>query len=136
VAAPVAGMIALKVERGDSWWKLAENYLGSGARWRELREMNPAGTDARPAEFLLLGSTVLVPAGVAGRKVVAAKIVTVKKGNTLWSMAREHLGRGTAWKCLAEANPELGEPEQLQIGTQVRLPAGDACGGGVVKSRK
>ena len=135
-SAAVAGMIARKVERGDSWWKLAENYLGSGARWKELREMNPAGTNAQAPEFLLLGSTVLVPAGVVGRQVVTAKIVTVKKGDTLWSMAREHLGRGTAWKCLAEANPELGEPEQLQIGARVQLPAGDACGGGVVKSRK
>jgi nucleoid-associated protein YgaU len=133
--APVAGMVARRVVRGDSWWKLAENYLGSGARWKKLREMNPAGTDARPAEFLLLGSTVLVPAGVVGRQ-AAARIVTVKKGDTLWSMAREHFGHGAAWKCLAEANPELGEPEQLQIGARVRLPAGNACAGEVVKSRK
>ncbi len=129
-------MVAWRVERGDSWWKLAENYLGNGARWRELREMNLTATEARTPELLLLGSTVMVPAGVVARPAVAAKSVTVKKGDTLWSMAREHLGRGTAWKCLAEANPELGEPEQLQIGAQVRLPEGNACGGGAVKIRK
>lgn len=134
--APVAGMVARRVERGDSWWKLAENYLGSGARWKELREMNPAGTAARAPEFLLLGSTVLVPARVAGRETAVAKSVTVRKGDTLWSMAREHLGRGAAWKCLAEANPELGEPERLQIGARVMLPEGNACGAGVVKSQK
>lgn len=135
-AAPMAGMVVRRVVRGDSWWKLAENYLGSGARWKELREMNPAGTDARPAEFLLLGSTVLVPTRVVGSGAAATKIVTVKKGDTLWSMAREHFGHGAAWRCLAEANPELGEPEQLQIGARVRLPAGNACGGGVAKSRE
>jgi nucleoid-associated protein YgaU len=134
--APMAGMVARRVERGDSWWKLAENYLGNGARWRELREMNLTATEARTPELLLLGSTVMVPAGVVARPAVAAKSVTVKKGDTLWSIAKDNLGRGTAWKCLAEANPEVGEPERLQIGATVQLPAGNACGVGVVKSLK
>jgi nucleoid-associated protein YgaU len=134
--APEAGMVAWRVERGDSWWKLAENYLGNGARWRELREMNLTATEARTPELLLLGSTVMVPAGVVARPAVAAKSVTVKKGDTLWSIAKDNLGRGTAWKCLAEANPELGEPEQLQIGATVQLPAGNGCGVGMMKSLK
>jgi len=132
---PNAAMVLRKVERGDSWWKLAEMYLGNGARWRELRGMNPAGTN-RP-EFLLLGSTVRVPAGVVGRARPVEKSVTVQKGDTLWGMAREHLGRGAAWTCLMEANPELREPEQLRIGQRVLLPAdgvGRACVAGVVKS--
>jgi nucleoid-associated protein YgaU len=134
--ASAAGMVARRVERGDSWWKLAENYLGSGARWKELREVNLTATEARTPELLLLGSTVMVPAGVVGRPAVVAKSVTVKKGDSLWSIAKDNLGRGTAWKCLAEANPELGEPEQLQIGARVMLPEGNTCGGGVMKSLK
>jgi nucleoid-associated protein YgaU len=128
-------MVSRKVERGESWWKLAEIYLGNGARWRELRGMNPAATN-RP-ELLLRGSTVLVPAEVVGRGRPVEKSVTVQKGNTLWRLAREHLGRGAAWKCLMEANPELGEPERLRIGQRVLLPAdgaGRACVAGVVKS--
>jgi nucleoid-associated protein YgaU len=132
-ATPNAAMVSRKVERGDSWWKLAEIYLGNGGRWRELRGMNPTGTN-RP-ELLLLGSTVLVPTGVAGRGTPVAKSVTVRKGDTLWGLAREHLGRGAAWKCLAEANPELGEPTRLQIGQRVMMPAegmGRGCVDGVV----
>ncbi len=128
-------MMSRRVERGDSWWKLAEMYLGNGARWRELRGMNPAGTN-RP-ELLLLGSTVKVPAGVVGRARPAEKSVTVQKGDTLWGMAREHLGRGAAWTCLMVANPELREPERLHIGQRVLLPAdgvGRACVAGAVKS--
>ena len=127
-----AAMVSRRVERGDSWWKLAEIYLGNGARWRELRGMNPAGTN-RP-ELLLLGSTVLVPTGVVGRGTPVAKSVTVKKGDTLWGLAREHLGQGAAWKCLAQANPELGEPTRLQIGQRVMMPAegmGRGCVDGV-----
>jgi len=136
VEAPVVGMVVRRVERGDSWWKLAELYLGNGARWKELREMNPAGNGGRNSELLMLGSTVKMPGSVVRHEAATAKSVTVKKGDTLWSMAREHLGRGTAWKCLAEANPELGQPEELQIGASVRLPEGNACGGGVAKSWK
>ena len=127
-----AAMVLRKVERGDSWWKLAEIYLGNGARWRELRGMNVA--DTRPPELLLLGSTVLVPAEVVGRGRPVEKSVTVQKGDTLWRMARKHLGRGAAWKCLMEANPELGVPERLPIGQKVLLPAegaGRACDAGV-----
>ena len=130
-----AAMVSRKVERGDSWWKLAEMYLGNGARWWELRGMNAAGTN-RP-ELLLLGSTVLVPAEVVGRGRPVGKSVTVQKGDTLWRMAREHLGRGAAWKCLMEANRELREPERLRIGQRVLLPAdgtGRACVAGVVNS--
>lgn len=137
VAIPNAATVSRKVERGDSWWKLAAIYLGSGARWRELRGMNPSGT-SRP-ELLLLGSTVLVPAGVVGRGAPAVKSVTVQKGDTLWGLAREHLGRGAAWKCLAEANPELGEPTRLRIGQRVMLPAegtGRACVAGVAEQVK
>jgi len=133
VVTPNAAMVSRRVERGDSWWKLAEIYLGNGARWRELRGMNPTGTN-RP-ELLLLGSTVLVPTRVVGRGTPVAKSVTVRKGDTLWGLAREHLGRGAAWKCLAEANPELGEPTRLQIGQRVMMPAegmGRGCAGGVV----
>jgi len=137
MAIPNAAMVSRKVERGDSWWKLAEIYLGKGARWQELHSMNPSGTK-RP-ELLLLGTTVLVPAGVAGHGAPVAKSVTLRKGDTLWGLAREHLGRGAAWKCLAEANPELGAPERLRIGQRVMLPtegAGRACGAGLfVKAR-
>ena len=137
VAIPNAAMVSRKVERGDSWWKLAGIYLGNGARWRELRGMNPSGTN-RP-ELLLLGSTVLVPAGVVSPGAPVAKTVTMQKGDTLWGLAREHLGRGAAWKCLAEANPELGEPTRLQIGQRVLLPAGEmgrTCGGGAFVKAK
>jgi nucleoid-associated protein YgaU len=130
VTDPGAAMATHKVERGDSWWKLARVYLGDGARWHELRTMN--ADDGRPAELLLLGSTVRVPAEVVARKAPAKKSVKVARGDTLWKLAREHLGRGTAWKCLAEANPELGAPERLRIGQRIMLPADGACLAGVV----
>jgi nucleoid-associated protein YgaU len=35
----------ITVERGDSLWKLAKMYLGTGARWRELAALNTQTSD-------------------------------------------------------------------------------------------
>ncbi len=56
---PLTGLLRVEVERGDSWWKLAKRYLGSGTRWQELRRANPEAVG--PPELLRLGSVVLIP---------------------------------------------------------------------------
>jgi nucleoid-associated protein YgaU len=54
--AAAAGLLALAqrkasrrrtivVRRGDTLWSLAERYLGSSKRWRELLERNPELAD-------------------------------------------------------------------------------------------
>jgi hypothetical protein len=50
---PSGGIV--RVERGDSWWALAERTLGSGARWVELAAIN--GGESRqlhPGDVLVL----------------------------------------------------------------------------------
>ena len=39
-AEPIAGF-GIRVERGDSLWRLAAKHLGSGTLWRELAALNP-----------------------------------------------------------------------------------------------
>jgi nucleoid-associated protein YgaU len=51
-----AGMRQVEVQRGQCWWKLAELYLGDGARWPELRKLNSIAAGS-PA-YLKLGSKV------------------------------------------------------------------------------
>ena len=114
------GMRSIHVQRGDSWWKLAQRYLGSGARWPELRTLNPAST--RPAEYLRQGSFILVPEGAAVRTPVPKRGIVVKKGDTLWVLARHYLGHGSAWACIADANPEIPDYTRLAIGSVLRLP--------------
>jgi len=131
VVAPVVqsdGTRTIQVQRGDSWWKLARRYLGSGARWPELRSLNPATT--QPAKVLRQGSFVLVPQAEATLAVPARRIV-VKKGDTLWALARTHLGHASAWSCLASANPEVSDYTRLAIGATLSLPSEEvlkACG--------
>lgn len=53
-AAPSAGEQVHDVVHGDTFWGLAERYLGSGARWREIRDRN-VGRAVAPGR--VLGST-------------------------------------------------------------------------------
>ena len=118
----------IEVQRGDSWWKLARRYLGSGARWPELRTLNPATSE--PGELLRQGSSILVPESAAAQSTPARRIV-VKKGDTLWALARTHLGHASAWSCLASANPEVSDYTRLPIGMALSLPSTEslkACG--------
>jgi nucleoid-associated protein YgaU len=125
----IQGMKKVEVQRGQSWWKLAEMYLGDGARWRELRALN---TDAAGRkELLLQGSTVLVPDNMSLTNRASKRTIEVQKGDSLWSLSAQYFGRGTAWGCLAAANPQVVDYTHLEIGTKLQLPEGDdlkSCG--------
>jgi hypothetical protein len=118
----------VEVQPGESWWRLARRYLGSGARWAELRSLNP--TLAGAPGFLKQGATIIVPHDAAGMKskpLDSGTPVRIRKGDTLWRLAREHLGRGSAWTCLAKMNPEVTDYSRLEIGNILRLPLQDAA---------
>jgi nucleoid-associated protein YgaU len=119
----VPGLHSIQAQRGDSWWKLAELYLGDGARWQELRAMNPATSE--PIEFLRQGSVVLVPGTSSLNRTSSKSTILVKKGDTFWALARTHFGHGTAWICLASANPQVSNFSRLPIGSVLQLPTAD-----------
>jgi nucleoid-associated protein YgaU len=118
------GLQPLQVQRGESWWKLAERFLGNGARWPELRRLN-AGLNG-PPELLVAGSTVQVPENGSVAKRPSGRTITVKNGDSLWTLARKHLGHGTEWIRLAHANPQISDYTRLAIGTKLQLPAAEA----------
>jgi nucleoid-associated protein YgaU len=122
--APTAGTKKIEVQQGQSWWKLAEIYLGDGARWPELRALN--GAAGGPPELLKLGSSVWVPERNAVHQPSRRKTITVQEGDSLWSLAREHFGRGSLWNCLANANTGIVDYTHLAVGARVQLPAPDA----------
>jgi nucleoid-associated protein YgaU len=111
----------LQVRPGDSLWRMARRYLGNGARWQELLSLNP-GLAAHP-DSLAAGSTVIVPAAAVSRIVRGSPLtITVQHGDSLWSLARVHLGRGSDWPRLAHANPQISDYLYLQVGSQLQLP--------------
>jgi len=124
------GLQSIQVQKGDSWWRLAVRYLGTGTRWTELRELNPKA--AGSADLLRAGITVAVPEERHARADAPPESgrsrIRVKSGDTLWSLAHEHLGRGSAWACLANLNPGIQNYQRMAVGTLLQLPAPDQMG--------
>ena len=58
-----------------------------------------------------------------GRPVAPTKATTytIKKGDTLWSIAKKYLGDGQRWRDIVAANPGL-VPAKLRVGQKITLP--------------
>lgn len=48
--------------------------------------------------------------------------VWVRRGDSLWKIAAEHLGNGTEWRKIQAINPELTDPNRILAGQWIRLP--------------
>jgi nucleoid-associated protein YgaU len=49
-------------------------------------------------------------------------VVTVKRGDSLWKLAEQHLGHGLRWHDLVAANPGILDPNRIAAGSQLVLP--------------
>ncbi len=123
----------------------AEVSLGEVARYyrrlkelRERAEQRPVvhslatqATMKRPAETRVLAANAfpkrspLRPAPLPRQDNFSSPAgVVVERGDSLWKLAKRHLGSGARWRQLAALNPELPNPDRLRIGAWVRLPMG------------
>jgi len=108
----------VRVQRGDSLWKLAERHLGSGTLWRELAELNPQLSNPN---LIRAGDWVHLPS----QEPRNAKHIVVRSGDTLWSVAHAEFGNGLAFSCIAGANPQLRSVDRIRPGETLVLP--DTC---------
>jgi nucleoid-associated protein YgaU len=106
------------VHRGDSLWKLAEQNLGKGLRWRELLSANPSITDPN---HIAAGSQIVLPAASASLR--AATKITVRTGDTLSQIAQSQLGHASYSSCLLQANPSIREANLIYGGQVLIVPA-------------
>lgn len=127
VVTRVAIQKTVSVQRGDSLWKLAQQNLGRGNRWPELLAVNPSianPNQIRAGVELILPAVATTPVSVR-RAANTTALIKVRKGDTLWNLAKANLGRSSAWPCLAAANPSIGDPNRIYEGQNLILP--DAC---------
>jgi nucleoid-associated protein YgaU len=109
----------LKIQPGDSLWRLAQRYFGSGSRWKRLAALNPQL--ANPSR-ILVGEWIHVP---AEHKQHAHQVV-IQPGDTLWKVAQTALGSPVALNCIAQANPQIQSVNLVRAGETLTVPT--ACG--------
>jgi nucleoid-associated protein YgaU len=105
------------IQRSDSLWKLAQQNLGRGSRWQELLAANPGIVD--PTR-IAAGTEIVIPTKVTSLN--SDLKVTVERGDTLSRIAQATYGRVAAWRCIAQANPEIADADRIYEGQQLLLP--------------
>jgi nucleoid-associated protein YgaU len=91
---------------------------------RRSQPVPPAVAMVRPMESRSLSQPKFAPAPMQrSTPLVTAPHIVVQPGDTLWTLSRQHLGRGTRWLELMAANPALNDPTRLVPGTQLTLPS-------------
>ncbi|MGQ4519106.1 LysM peptidoglycan-binding domain-containing protein [Dermabacteraceae bacterium CCM 9520] len=140
--------LTITVQAGDSAWSLAEQHLGNGQKWKELVEANlnkiqPDGKSLKAGEtpYLEPGWKLEIPGtenlSEAEREAAETAAnqnryeeVTVQEGESIYSLAKQHLGSADKWEAILDASTDftqpngakLTDPDQVKAGWKLRIP--------------
>lgn len=125
---------SVTVRRHDTLWSLAQTHLGSGERFSEIVALNlgrpqPDGRALTGAHWIYPGWVLRFPPD-ARMTTRSAKTYTVEPGDSLWTIADEHLGTGQRYGQIYQLNAghrqpdglQLTDPDEIRPGWQLRLP--------------
>lgn len=132
IAEETEEFIIYTVVRGDSLWKIAARYYGSGSRWRNIYEDNAAiirspgllyaGQQLRIRIFRTESTETPTTAAIntAG---IGESSYRVQKGDSLWAIAHKVYGKGNQWNRIYEVNKDvIADPEKIRVGQQLTIP--------------
>lgn len=108
----------VEVKKGDTLWGIAEKYLGSGSRYREIMSLNSlTSVTIHPGLVLSIPGTN-ASANEAAKK---TKTYTVKKGDTLWDISAKYLKNGSRY--VEIMNLSKITSTTIHVGQVLTLPA-------------
>ncbi|MCU1395609.1 MAG: hypothetical protein JWM34_4037 [Ilumatobacteraceae bacterium] len=137
------------VERHESFWSIAADSLGDGARWREIVELN-AGREVAPGivfdgtpdrlqpgwELMVPGGEVAVVASTSSAAPIGRDVV-VERGDTLSGIAARELGDAADWPAIWDVNHgrafgerTFDDPDLILPGWDLVLPSTDGAAPG------
>lgn len=112
------GYQTVEVKKGDTLWDIAEKYLGSGSRYREIMSLNSlTSATIHPGLVLSIPGTN-AKVNEASKK---TKAYTVKKGDTLWDIAAKYLGSGSRYREIMSLSKITSTT--IHVGQILTLPA-------------
>ena len=98
------------VHRHDTLWGLAEHHLGDGRRYVEIAQLNYGrpqsdGASLDDSHWLHPGWVLRLPtdAEMVGER-TRPNLVVVRHGDTLWEIARDHLGDPESYREIFDLN--------------------------------
>jgi LysM repeat protein len=110
------------VQVGDDLWSLAERYYGDGRGWRKIAAANPKLLTGGP-DRLQVGWRLKIPDVDDGVSDESERMITVRRGDTLSSIAERELGAASHWMEIFRANRgQLSDPDELPVGVRLVLP--------------
>jgi LysM repeat protein len=110
------------VQAGDDLWSLAERYYGDGREWRKIAAANPKVLTGGP-DRLQVGWRLKIPDLDEGVAHGSDRVITVRRGDTLSSIAERELGAAAHWTDIFHANrAQLSDPDELAVGMRLLVP--------------
>lgn len=127
--AEVSETVIYTVQPGDSLWRIAARFYGTGALWRRIYEDNIVAI--RNPDRIYAGQRLVIrlaDSDRAGRGAVAVgtgrRIYSVMLGDNLWTVAKKVYGNGMLWERIYRANRELIlDARQIYAGQRIVIPA-------------
>jgi nucleoid-associated protein YgaU len=110
---------------GKLYWKGTVNSEAEANEiWNAIKTI-PDWRNEVVADIKVVGGAVAAGAGsgAAGATATAGRTYTVKSGDTLSAIAKEHLGNANAYMKIFEANrDQLSDPDKIKPGQVLRIP--------------
>jgi LysM repeat protein len=100
--------------------RLSNELQRANIEIEKLKNPTPAGEGAVIATA---GNEKTAAAPAEGSIPEAAKLYTIKSGDSLWSIAQKQLGNSNRVKEILKLNPNISAKSNLVVGTQLKIPA-------------
>ena len=120
---PATGSKTHTVAKGETLGDISKIYFGTSRNWKKIEAANPGVT----SDNLKIGQKLIIPE-IAGTTPDAPSSspatgaeYTVKKGDTLGSIALSELGAKSRAKEIQDANPGV-DSKSLRIGQKLKIP--------------